>query len=44
LIFDPFDFFLGRMACRYASFELSVAYLELAQAQLISYFDTLEEE
>jgi hypothetical protein len=36
--------FLGRIACRYASFELSVAYLELAQAQLISYFDTLEEE
>ncbi|MGJ0431110.1 hypothetical protein [Methylobacter sp.] len=36
--------FLGRIACRYTSFELSVAYWELAQAQLISYFDTLEEE
>ncbi|MDD5579604.1 MAG: hypothetical protein PHY16_10030 [Methylobacter sp.] len=36
--------FLGRIACRYVSFDLQAAYLELAQTMLTGYFDTLVEE
>jgi hypothetical protein len=35
--------FLGRIACRYVSFVLPPAYLELAQVLLVGYFNTLEE-
>jgi hypothetical protein len=35
--------FLGKIACRYVSFELPAAYLELAQALLVGYFEKLEE-
>jgi hypothetical protein len=33
---------LGKMACRYVSFELPESYLELAQALLVGYFKKLE--
>lgn len=36
--------FLARIACHYVTFELPDAYLELAQALLAGYFDTLQEE
>jgi len=36
--------FFGRVSCRYVSFELLDAYLELAQALLAQYFNTLEEK
>jgi hypothetical protein len=35
--------FLGKIACRYVSFELPVTYLELAQELLVGYFEKLEE-
>lgn len=35
--------FLGKIACRYVSFELPDGYLELAQALLVGYFEKLEE-
>jgi len=34
--------FLGKIACCYVSFEIPDDYLELAQALLIGYFETLE--
>jgi hypothetical protein len=33
---------LGKMACRYVSFELPEGYLELAQALLVGYFEKLD--
>jgi hypothetical protein len=36
--------FLGKIACRYAVFELPDDYLELAQALLVGYFEKLEKE
>jgi hypothetical protein len=36
--------FLGKIACRYVSFELPDSFLELAQALLAGYFEKLEED
>ena len=36
--------FLGKIACCYVSFEIPDDYLELAQALLIGYFETLQKE
>jgi len=35
--------FLGKIVCRYVSYELPDNYLELAQALLVGYFEKLEE-